>query len=452
MQAKAHLMADDLVTNRPKRANPPLMGALAFDQNAAQSRVNNRPVGEGVRAGVAGPAVDNFREGQVENALAGVTLPKGAAQPASTPAVTPPSPADAAKQADATIKDPTRPTFGNVGAGSAATATPATSVGGRPLGYGATIDGVRTFSDGTAGVPATMTRPQIDALAAGSNLTRADSGVGGNIGSEALGGMPVLGGFGALTRPNVDAYARAKADQIGAAMDAQSDLRSILTRDPRSALGSAMRNLDVEAGSYTPRPGANARTEAAIINSVAAPFASATKLGETSLQDAGATERQRISTAGQLEGDRIRAADRNPQTIDLADGTLGIVRPNGMVSLATDASGNPVRPQVGKPAVDSAAYGKYVESVSSRLLGTDPVTGLLTDRQTGKQRPPTVQEIAGAALGAKELADKIFNAGGAQQNPTKPVNLEDFKARARRYNPNATDQELEDYYKKNYAS
>lgn len=75
----------------------------------------------------------------------------------------------------------------------------ARSDSGRDLGYGRVVNGVRTFSDGSGGpnaVPRTMTQAQIDALGSESRLSRADSGIGGGIVSEAAGGRTVELGQG----------------------------------------------------------------------------------------------------------------------------------------------------------------------------------------------------------------------------------------------------------------
>jgi len=382
------------------------------------------------------------------NATMPTTGPRAAAPIIAT--VTPATAANAAELANID-----RPIAPGVQAGAASTAgAPATSVGGRPLGYGATIGGVRTFSDGSAGVPATMTPAQIAALGNESRLSRADAGPGGGIVSEAAGGTLALGaGAGLLSRPTaVDPVARAAAMNDLAQRNAASDLASIATRDPRSVAGSAARNLDVEAASSAPRPGTRAALDA-LTAAAGAPITSASKLAGETVQDAGATTRAGITAAAQVEGDRLRAGEKNPDTVNLADGTLGILGKDGTVRPALLPGGQPARPQIGKPPVDSAAYVKYVSEVTNRYLGADPISGMITDRGTGKPRLPTAEEVTAATRAARANADETFGqGGGATQNPTRPTSLADFIKKAKQYNPNATDAQLEAHYKATYGS
>ena len=318
--------------------------------------------------------------------------------------------------------------------------------------------GPQVFSDGSANVPATLSRPEIDALATGPRLSRADAGIGGGIVSEAAGGTLDLGaGAGVLRRPQpVDPGAVARADVLRAQQDAASDVASIANRDPRSVLGTAARNAKVEEGSGDPRFGQNGYKDAlAGLYSVAtAPLATATKLAGDTIEDAGQTRRAGITADASVRGEEIRAGGTKADTVNLADGTLGIVGRDGVVRPALTPDGKPARPQVGKPPVDSAAYGKFVNEVQARFLGLDPITGMVTDRATGKQRQPTPEEITAATRGAKALADETFGAqqpGSTQPAAEEPGDFETFKKKAKALNPNASDEQLKDYYTKTYG-
>jgi hypothetical protein len=359
----------------------------------------------------------------------------------------------------AALPQPTRP---NV---AAATTPPATAPAVAPpasTAPGATVSGVRVFSDGsgTGAIPATLTRPEIDALQNGNRLSRADAGIGGGIASEAAGGRTLELGAGPLpARPAVDGYARARSDLLGAQRDAASDIASVANRDPRSMLGVAARNIDVERRA-TGKDGPADKGLQTLYDYASGGPGYAAKLGETGVQDSGATTREGMKNAADLQAERLRASLTKPDTVNLADGTLAIVRPDGTVVNAKDTQGNPVRPQIGKPPVDLNAYGKFVDSATSRFLGADPVTGMITDSQTGKPRQPTAEEYTRATRAGKALADETFSgATGANAssspsgttNPTRPTSLDEFKKKAKQYNPNATDAQLDAYYKANYG-
>lgn len=310
----------------------------------------------------------------------------------------------------------------------------ATSVNGRQLGYGAMVNGVRTFSDGSGGPgapAATMTKAQIDALGNESRLSRADAGAGGGIGSEAfrlalpvaggsaasnaLAGTPELGSAAgyALTRPTP---AQGGVFHMPpAASQAASDLASIVGRDTRSPLGLAMRNFDVEVKGRT-HPG-----RAGAMQALAAPamegLRQAGAIEQEGQQQTGANARAQLDANAGIQREII-ARRPQPQNITLADGSLGIQGPDGVVRSAIDAQGNPVRPQVGKPAMDLPTYGKMLSENTNRLLGINPVSGLI-DTPDGKGRSPTAEELYKATQTARTLTESAFGGGAPEKAPER---------------------------------
>lgn len=318
----------------------------------------------------------------------------------------------------------------------------ATSVNGRQLGYGAMVNGVRTFSDGSGGPgapPATMTKAQIDALGNESRLSRADAGTGGGIGSEAfrlalpaaggsaasnaLAGTPELGSAAgyALTRPTP---AQGGVFHMPpAASQAASDLASIVGRDTRSPLGLAMRNFDVEVKGRT-HPG-----RAGAMQALAAPamegLRQAGAIEQEGQQQTGANARAQLDANAGIQREII-ARRPQPQNITLADGSLGIQGPDGVVRSAIDAQGNPVRPQVGKPAMDLPTYGKMLSENTNRLLGIDPNDGMITpDPDKPKERrKPSAEEIYRATQTARDITNSAFG-GGDSNGGSAPQKVPD---------------------------
>lgn len=344
----------------------------------------------------------------------------------------------------------------------------ATSISGRPLGYGANVNGVRTFSDGTGGIPATIADTQVGVLA--NKVNRADAGIGGGIGTEANGGTLDLSA-GAITptgRPAaaVDPIARAQAINATAEQNAASDIASIANRDPRSVLGSAARNAAVDARSVGGVKGATALSDAltGLYGVAEKPLASASSLGDISVRDAGEMSRAQLQSRTDLQREGI-ARTPLPERVPLADGTLGILGPDGVVRPARDASGGAVRPQEGKPQVDLPSYGKAVNEISQQLLGVDQVTGMIPDpTDPKKSRVPTAQEMGSVADAARVIAGKRFGVsagapggppaeGGIAAAPAKPTKQQ-FVAAALKagQRPGVTQADLEKYYDKTYGA
>lgn len=331
----------------------------------------------------------------------------------------------------------TRPTFGSVTGGAATTRPQATSINGRPLGYGATVDGVRVFSDGSGGQnspAATITRPQFDTLAQGRSLTRADAGIGGAIGTMAAGGTPELGAFTGRTdgisiaRPVPDAYARARADNIEAQRMAASDAASIATQDTRSVLGRAARAAAIDANSSFGTPAARRAQYTAALNSLGGAatggMEAQARLGDVGVQDAGATSREQIQSATSRANNALNARTElsralitrpTPTQVNLANGTLGLLGPDGIIRPAIDSTtGAAARPEQTRKQLDQGAYSKMVNERVNQLLQIDPLTGKRPNGQA-----PTPEELSGAQSAAIALTDQAF--GGTRGDGGAPA-------------------------------
>lgn len=421
-------------------AAPPIPGPSRADRGGGRTVVED--AGANPSGAFSDPGFTRPVSGPNSAAAQSPAIPAPTANPTAGPApviasVTPATAANAPALEQAGL---TRP-------GAAPVAAPTPPTPPRP-------SGPLVLSDGTAGIARTVTPEQITAL---GKRNIVDGGIGGGIASEAAGGTLDLGdGAGVLPArpaPAASGAQTAIALQEQAQRNAASDLASIANRDPRSVLGSAARNADVEANSVDGSRAQRAKTLAALEGVAGAPVTAASKLGSDIIQDAGASARTAATVAGQENEARIRASDRQAQTITLADGTLGIVRPDGSVTEAKGPGGLPVRPQVGKPAIDLPAYATTHKAFLDRFLGADPVSGMVTDKTTGKQRLPTPSEISRASDAATAETDKIFSkAGASSAAPERPVSLKDFVDKARKVNPTATDAELEAFYRKNYGS
>lgn len=291
--------------------------------------------------------------------------------------------------------------------------TGATSVSGRPLGYGQNVNGVPTFSDGsgTGSIPRTLTDQQITDLGkrvntiSDANFVNPAIGTGGV--TPALGSVPV-------TRPgsNASTYDPA-ADVADARRSAVSDLASIAGEDPRSALGRAARNLRIglgdihgaQTGRYSRGMSPYEQGVANLQNAAVSQITDAQQRALATQHDAGETTRTGITANAGIQDALIRRPQGTPIQTD--NGTQ-IVGPDNIARPLLDAKGNPVNETSKKQPVDEAGYAKLLETNTNRLLGVDPITGMIPDPKTGKQRAPTADEISAATDKAHDLTQRAF--------------------------------------------
>lgn len=379
---------------------------------APSSPVTANSAGQGVRSAVgavATPVVNavNDAAGIVRDTAVGAAnfgrglagLPEAAATPptAPVPLVAPPKTAAAAAP---TISNPTL--------------APST-----PAALDSTAPGTAVFNGRT------VSKDEINTLAnrnviPSANFTHPGAGVAL---SEASGGRvtPTLGQFTNPSAPASGGVQDNGAEVADAQRGAVSDLISIANEDPRSASGIAARNLRISVGSkpgqHTSRYGQGLSPYEQGIGSLQAaalaPVTNAQQRTMANLKEAGETQRSNINAETQRYDTLLkRPAGQNVATDD-GNGILGA---DGVIRKATDAQGNPVNrfQPVGieKPAVDTGAYGKILEANIGRVLGSDPITGLVKDPKTGQARQPTPTEIAQATDTAHTLTERAF---GMQQ-------------------------------------
>lgn len=316
----------------------------------------------------------------------------------------------------------------------------ATSIAGRPLGYGEMRDGVRVFSDGSGtGIPRTMSDEQIAGLGArvntvpAANFARPAPGVAA---SMATGGQtPALGSL--PRRPEAPMFSQQFDPVRAAQMDAAADLEAAYSGDMRSPLGRAARNASVRGLDDTYLQTVRGSAEAGI--------AGRANLAQERIRDAGATQRTGMDVAGRLTeagmiadaGMAQTLAARRPTIaqVPLEDGTLGLLdAETGQVRVATGADGMPARPALTRqqgPNINSG-IARLIEAQLPMILGVDPASGMRPDRTT-----PTPQEIAQAT----EALMIQFGAVGGEGSGAEP-SFDQWLAAARQSNPGMSDEQL----------
>lgn len=290
----------------------------------------------------------------------------------------------------------------------------ATSITGRPLGYGQNVNGVPTFSDGsgTGSVPRTMTDQQITDLGKRVNTISDANFVNPGVGTNGV--TPELGSV-QLTRPvasDSSTYDPA-ADVADARRSAVSDLASIAGEDPRSALGRAARNLRIglgdihgaQTGRYSRGMSPYEQGVANLQQTAVSQISDAQQRALASQRESGETTRTGITANAGIQDALIRRPQGTPIQTD--NGTQ-IVGPDNIARPLLDAKGNPVNETSKKQPVDEAGYAKLLETNTNRLLGVDPITGMILDATTGKQRAPTADEISAATDKAHDLTQRAF--------------------------------------------
>lgn len=246
------------------------------------------------------------------------------------------------------------------------------------LNYGAMVNGVPTFSDGSGGlngapgtIPRTVSEATLTRLAAAPSIGRADVGaLGTALASDALGGTPTQEQMvqqrinGAqLTRPIT-------GSRPSAAQFAASDLASIASGDPRSALGTAASNLRSEAAyGTTPRLRRMAESQLQQLTGGVA------QLGQQGLQG------EQAAALGQQQGDQAMALESQRGANQLADTALQLRRPTPL-QLVQQADGTyagiDTRTNTASPTI--GADGKPLRGMATRDDATTRRTQEIQDQ------------------------------------------------------------------------
>lgn len=324
-----------------------------------------------------------------------------------------------------------------------AASTPATGVtiGGRHLPYGAMVNGVPTFSDGTHGIARTMSDDQIKSLGDRLNIGNYSA-----LASDALGYTPSSAQMVGQDLAQLRRYQPITGSRPSAADFAASDRNAILRGDWRSAAGTTAHNLAVDA------------SEGGRAQQVAYQQGLSSLLGGVSqaAQDDAASQARADQADNAMNLENLRGqyglADtrqkaalerftRKGSPVTLADGTLGLLDDaTGMVTPAKMPSGQPVRelqdPKKEAGAIFGTAGGaKLLDSMTNRYLGVNPLDGTIPDPSApGGRRAPKPAEIARATQAAR---DTILQMQGGAGAPTvaSAAAIPDSAAAALRQNP-----------------
>lgn len=290
--------------------------------------------------------------------------------------------------------------------------TGVTLADGRKLNYGAMVNGVPTFSDGSGAapgqpgaIPRTMTQADITSL--GARLPTVPAGT-------APAGFPSGVPFNSdNTDANVAGIMRSREGGkfvITPEMNAAADLAAISNRDPRSSLGRAALNLSRDASGASTvlqRKAAlgalGGMDEGAIRNYLA------TTQGTNSLNDINA-QGQNVLRRTALAGDYDLAGidARNAGEMDRARlaGNFGLQEANARASQ--------------KPTVDLAKLNANALGQVDKILGVD-ANGQILDAKTGKMRYPTLQERQQALQTARAMLRPDLYGGTAQGLGAQPT-------------------------------
>lgn len=390
-------------------------------QRSSNTRWNFRPGGENPETASWQTSPDGPR-GQ-HMSPAGFLLPRGAlndAEPATAaPAASladPRAPSAAQpKQPETTIVDNGAPgsatSLANVTGGvlpapaAAKTKQPGVDsgvdIGGRRLNYGAMVNGVPTFSDGSGGpngrqgsIPRTVSAATMANLAKAPSVGRADAGVlSMPLASDAMGGATpssaqmVAQRMSQIRQPITGS--RPTPEQF-----AEADRLAIASRDPRSAAGTAARNLSLETEfARTPRSRAAA---AQALQQLSTGTDAANLQG---IQDEAAMARTQVNGANTLAntamaGQNEQANTRLTNTIRKPGTQFADDKGNLWLSDATTGASTPVTGADGKQlkqAVtrdDSAT--KRTQAVQDQL--SKGVQALLTEYQKNQALLPADQQ------------------------------------------------------------
>lgn len=339
------------------------------------------------------PAPVNF----VAGAQPGPMSPSAVAKaPATAMAVTPPivapnNPVAAPKPVIWNPAASTIPAADNISASKLAAATQFTPApvsqidasvpgmgasGNTRLPYGAVVNGVPTFSDGSGRIPQTMSPAAMAQLAQGRSLSRADPGALGHaLASDGAGGTPTQDQMvaqnvaqGQLTQP-VTGF------RPSAEMFADADRQAIAMKDPRSAAGIAARNLSVDAqyGSSPQLRRVAADQLTALQAGTDAGGAAAQKAegdqalvysqGQNELANTALAGRNSLANTG-LEIQKAQLT-RSGHPVTQADGTLGVMDPiTAAVTTAKNADGSVAKTLMAKDDAASRRTNEIMDQLS----------------------------------------------------------------------------------------
>ncbi|MGO4700298.1 hypothetical protein [Dyella sp. 2RAB6] len=259
-----------------------------------------------------------------------------------------------------------------------------TTVGGRTLPYGAMVNGVPTFSDGsgTGGIPRTMSDATIKGLGDRLPTAPAQTSV---LASDVLGRTPAAGeGYGLVRAAPPITGSRPTAQQF-----ADADRNAIALRDPRSAAGIAARGLAMETQyGRTPRARAEAAQSLAALDGGTQQGGLQSQQAEAALAQAGVQGDNALRQT-QLQGQNALAAEdlrgryglqntgleiqraqltRAGHPVTLEDGTMGVMDPiTATVTRSRQADGTPAKALVSKMDAEDKRSNQLVDQLNRNV-------------------------------------------------------------------------------------
>jgi len=363
--------------------------AGGFARDVGNAFVGNAPspnAGQPFAAAVAPQIQMPFRgQGADPTAAAPAVTPAAAPAPdfskVQSSAVTAQLPGSAAAIAPGQIPAPPAPIV------AAAAATPggsginsgAIASDGRRLPYGAMVNGVPTFSDGSSGIPGvagsiprTMDDATIQNL--GNKLNRVPAGAVGNVlSSDATGVTPSSADQVAQLVRN--APQTITGSRPSAAQFADADRLAIASQDPRSAAGIAAHNLSMDA-----QYGGTARLRRSAEQSLASLTQGTQQAGLEAQQGEqqdnvvgmqGRNELANTALAGQnqLADGRLQLQraqlTREGHPVTLADGTIGVMNPaTGQITPSTLPNGQTGKTVVAKDDAADKRSNEVMDNIS----------------------------------------------------------------------------------------
>lgn len=254
-------------------------------------------------------------------------------------------------------------------------------IGGHHLNYGAMVNGVPTFSDGSSGVPGvagkiprTMSDDTIKHL--GDGLQTQPAQITPLL-SDTLGHTASSAEAASLRQPTQQPITGSRPS---AAQFAASDANAIALRDPRSALGTAANNLAMDA-EYA----GSGRSRRAAAQQLGVLATGDARLGEQAIAaDAGNaqanTQGQNALALERMRGnfglqntvlETARTLLNNPrEQVQLADGSIGLVGRDGSVTPAKLPDGSVAKKAVVKDDADTKRANSVLDQLAKGVQGS----------------------------------------------------------------------------------
>lgn len=246
------------------------------------------------------------------------------------------------------------------------------TIGNRRLNYGAMVNGVPTFSDGTGNIPQTVGTDAMARLTRAPSIGRADAGaLATPLASDGLGYTPSSAQqVATLVRnaPQAITGSRPSAQQF-----ADADRVAIAEQDPRSAAGIAARNLSMDAqygsgrAAAAAQQGLNQLTDTTDKSGLDAQQAESQQaLSRTQGRNALAAENLRGQFGLADAGLGLQRAQlmRQQQPVTLSDGTLATRDPiTGIVTPSRMPDGTPAKTMVTQEPVDQKRTQQLIDAL-----------------------------------------------------------------------------------------